>query len=70
MTRAQERAIARVCAHECLQKELVEALTTIIGWAETRDDDINGDDPEIRLQFTEDLKSARAVLARAKEQQS
>lgn len=26
MTHAQERAIARVCAHECLQRELVEAL--------------------------------------------
>lgn len=26
MTHAQEAAIARVCAHECLQQELVEAL--------------------------------------------
>ncbi|SOY65630.1 hypothetical protein CBM2586_B10225 [Cupriavidus phytorum] len=67
MTRAQEAAIARVCAHECLQKELVEALATVIGWAETQDDDINGD-LEIRIQFTEDLKNARAVLAKAKEQ--
>lgn len=67
MTAQQERAIARVCEKECLQRELVEALEGIVnefrsmpcpnGWYRA---DVHADE----------ITNARAVLARAKEQQA
>lgn len=63
MTRAQEAAIARVCAHECLQRELVEALESVMQW-------IDGWSPEFTYdpEWPADRDKVRAVLARVKEQ--
>lgn len=67
MTKQQEAAIARVCAHECLQRELVEALESVVAaW-----DRVYSTLP-LPLEFEDiefsEMQRARAVLARAKEQ--
>lgn len=62
MTRAQDQAIARVCAHECLMGELVEALEKI---DQTFVDDFTVD---AESETGKAIIAARSVLARAKEQ--
>lgn len=64
MTHAQERAIARVCAHECLQRELVEALESVT----THLVGILRDQCAGLTSEFDAVRNARAVLARAKEQ--
>jgi hypothetical protein len=61
MTKQQEAAINRACAHECVRKELVEALESIVGIAQSGPwFAVSGGHPAI--------EEARKVLARAKEQ--
>lgn len=67
MTRAQERAIARVCAHECLLGELVEALEAARKWH--NGDKWRFDESEVMRQSWQDHADyLDEVLARAKEQ--
>jgi hypothetical protein len=66
MTRAQEQAIARVCAKECMQRELVEALGLMMDWAREVSDEYLDGDPEVRQQFRDDMNHAREVLAKAR----
>ncbi|NOV28045.1 hypothetical protein E5S69_31660 [Cupriavidus necator] len=66
MTRAQEQAIARVCAKECMQRELVEALKDCAGMLEAACMIIR--DNDARAMAKESVAIARHVLARAKEQ--
>ena len=61
MTRAQEMAIDRACAHQCMQRALIDALECLL--AET-----TGGPDEMWAPGTA-VENARAVLARAKEQQ-
>lgn len=71
MTHAQEAAIARVCAHECLQRDLVEALESIFQYgADTlsgRAEGLPDDRAWQRAAVAEMTKRARAALAKAKE---
>ena len=62
MTKQQEAAIARVCGRECLQRELVEALQEIV-------DRFGPAQSGYIFSKRSALQRARAVLARAKEQQ-
>ena len=61
MTKQQEAAIARVCAHECIARDLFEALEGVIGWVPGRHA-FHTDAAEKAVE------RARAVLARYKEQ--
>lgn len=64
MTEAQDKAITRACQHECLMRELVEALEGMCDiWRSTCS--IYGWDVQHLSQFETALKA----LARAKEQQ-
>jgi hypothetical protein len=62
VTRAQENAIARVCAHECLQRDLIDALECLL--AET-----TGGPDEIWAPGTA-IENARAVLAKVRLEQA
>lgn len=61
MTKAQEAAIARVCAHECMQRELLEALQAITNQLER----IGDTRPHKDGKF---IDMARDVIDRAKGQ--
>ena len=64
MTRAQEAAIARVCAHECLQRELVEALEVFVKqW------NACGPNSNFGLYFADVRDVAVAALAKARREQ-
>lgn len=64
MTHAQERAIARVCGRECLQRELVDALEHTTSMLLSACLAIN--DREARRMVLEAVADARAVLAKAR----
>jgi hypothetical protein len=63
VTKQQENAIARVCAKECLQRELVEALEGVIGWVPGRHA-FHTDAAEKAVE------RARAVLAKVRLEQA
>lgn len=72
MTEAQDKAITRACQHECLMRELVEALSRL----EVACNSVAYCYDKRPENFAVALcgmghaaKDARAVLARAKEQQ-
>jgi hypothetical protein len=60
MTKSQEAAINRACAHECVRQELVEALAELTRQAEVSLD--------YRPEFRRAIADANAALSHAKEQ--
>jgi hypothetical protein len=71
MTRAQEAAINRACAHECVRQELVEALAECRRELHACQAVIHlagGFDPEYVKGAQAAIKRADAVLTKAKEQ--
>ena len=67
MTKQQEAAIARVCAHECMQRDLIEALECLVEWYGNRD--WHKDELLPAHQQGRQIAASMEVLARAKEQQ-
>lgn len=73
MTEAQDKAITRACQHECLMREMVEALEGVVkAWDEMfYPNDYGGYEVSKSDAFEayRAFDNARAALARAKEQQ-